>query len=547
MAGVIAPVMSDSSSRGPNQADLNVLKPDITAPGTDIIAAYTNTSITAAQRLQIIDGTLIPGPGADMISGTSMASPHVAGAAALLRQANPTWSPFAIKSALMTSAQQTVKLANGAVDPNRFGFGAGHLNPNGALDTRVVYDQTNQDHLNYYNRAIDGRQLNLASLTHAEVPGVGTLTRSVTNKDNAPVTYNATANLPGYLVTVQPAVLTIPAGGSASYTVTMRRTTAAIGQWSFGEVTWSGTGLPAVRSPLTAKGTMLSVLSSTTDTRAVGTKIFTAAFGYDGSLFTSRLGLLPATVIENSVSTGFQRCHGFTVPAGAKLLRAQLFNADTEGGAASDLDLIVQRSGTTIGSSFNDGSNELVSISNPAPATDYRACVQGFAPLNGSAAYKLSLWVLGPTNPGSMTAFGPSKVVIGGMASIGVGWNVPPARAISAWSSSGTMRLPRRSAPRKCSSTPCPQGARPSPHQYSATGRRRSSDVTSPSRGFDGALARLPRSACATHRAPAGALSIVHCGPARSADQRLAGVYRNQYAASSGVRAAAFAAHARLG
>src|SRR4029077_10372250 len=113
---------------------------------------------TPDQRLQIIAGTLIPGPGANMISGTSMASPHVAGAAALLRQANPTWSPFAIKSALMTSALQTVKLANGAVDPNRFGFGAGHLNPNGALDTRVIYDQTSQDHLNYANGAINGRQ-----------------------------------------------------------------------------------------------------------------------------------------------------------------------------------------------------------------------------------------------------------------------------------------------------------------------------------------------------------------------------------------------------
>jgi subtilisin family serine protease len=134
--GVIAPVMNDSSSRGPSLADLNILKPDITAPGTDIIAAYTNRSITPAQRQQIIDGTLVPGPGANMITGTSMSSPHVAGAAALLRQANPTWSPFAIKSALMTSAQQTVKLANGANDTNRWGFGSGHLNPNGALATK---------------------------------------------------------------------------------------------------------------------------------------------------------------------------------------------------------------------------------------------------------------------------------------------------------------------------------------------------------------------------------------------------------------------------
>ena len=169
VTGVVAPVMASSSSRGPNMADPDVLKPDITAPGTDIIAAFANQSITPAQREQIIAGTLIPEPAADMISGTSMSSPHVAGTAALLIQANPTWSPFAIKSALMTSALQSVKLANGTPDLNRWGFGAGHLNPNGALATKVVYDSDYYEYINYYNGAISGRALNLPSLTYANV------------------------------------------------------------------------------------------------------------------------------------------------------------------------------------------------------------------------------------------------------------------------------------------------------------------------------------------------------------------------------------------
>ena len=111
-----APVMSGTSSRGPNQGDPNMLKPDITAPGSDIIAAYTNSDLTAAERDAVRNGTLIPGSGTNMISGTSMASPHVAGAAALMKQARPGWSPAAIKSALMTSAQPIVKLASGAAD-----------------------------------------------------------------------------------------------------------------------------------------------------------------------------------------------------------------------------------------------------------------------------------------------------------------------------------------------------------------------------------------------------------------------------------------------
>lgn len=424
VAGVIAPVMADTSSRGPNQADPNLLKPDITAPGTDIIAAYTNTSITPQQRLDIIAGTLIPGPGADMISGTSMAAPHVAGAAALLRQANPSWSPYAIKSALMTSAQQTVKLANGVADPSPWGYGAGHLNPNGALDTRVVYDQSITDHIDYYFGAINGRQLNTASLTYANVVGVGSLQRTLTNKGSTAVTYSATASLPGFLVTVAPAALTIPPGGSASYTVTMRRTTAAMEQWSFGHVTWAGSGLPAVRSPLSAKPSMFVGLSSVTDTRNVGTKVFTVAFGYTGSLITLPIGLVPATTFDGRVVTNQRQCFAFAVPAGARQLRAQLFNTDTEGGSASDLDLTVFRGTATVGTSGNVASNELVTLVNPTAAADYSACVDGYDPVNGSAGYRLSVWVVGPTSPGTLSAFGPKRVVTGGVASIGVSWNV---------------------------------------------------------------------------------------------------------------------------
>jgi len=423
--GAIAPVMADTSSRGPNQRDLNLLKPDITAPGTDIIAAYTNTSITPAQRLQIIAGTLIPEPGADMISGTSMASPHVAGAAALLKQAYPDWSPNAIRSALMTSAQQTVKLANGAVDPSPWGFGSGHLNPNGALDTGVVYDQSNSDHIDYYFGAINGRSLNTASLTHANVVGIGSLTRTLTNKGASPVTLTASAALPGFTVAVSPSSLTIPAGGSASYTATVTRAGAPIEAWQFGNVTWSGSG-QNLRSPLSAKAQLITVLSSVTDTRAAATKIYTAGFGYNGNLFTTGVGLVPATVADGAVAINQRQCFAIgNLPAGVKLLRASLFNTDTAGGAATDLDLVVQRNGANVGTSGNGDSNETVILSNPAAGT-YQACVDGFATLGGApAAFKLSWWVVGPANPGSLRAFGPRTVTIGAVASIGLNWSVP--------------------------------------------------------------------------------------------------------------------------
>ena len=422
--GVPAPVMASTSSRGPNRADPDVLKPDITAPGTDIIAAFSNQSITPAQREQIIAGTLIPEPGADMISGTSMSSPHVAGAAALLIQANPTWSPFAIKSALMTSAAQTVKLADGTPDSNRWGFGAGHLNPNDALDTKVVYDSDYLEYINYYNGAISGRALNLPSLTYANVVGVGTLTRKLTNRGATPVTYTVSATLPGFNVAVSPASLTLAPGQTKPYTATLIRNGSPIGAYSFGEVVWSD-GSHSVRSPLTAKAESLVALSSVTDTRKVGTKAFSVGTGYDGGFTSTATGLVPAQRNAGTVATGAEVCYAFAVPANAKMLRVQLFNSETTGGAASDLDVTVYRGATAVGSSAGGTSDELISINNPA-AANYEACVEGYAPVDGLADFTLNVWVVGPTvTPATLRAAGPSKVYLGGTATVAISWNVP--------------------------------------------------------------------------------------------------------------------------
>jgi len=419
--------MASSSSRGPNKADPDVLKPDITPPGTDIIAAYTNTSIGAAERAQIIAGTLIPGPGADMISGTSMSSPHVAGSAALLRQANPDWSPSWIKSALMTSARQNVKLASGAVDTNRWGFGSGHLDPSAALATKLVYDIDNAQHIDYYNGLLPGRSLNLASLTRANIVGIGLVTRTVTNMGSSAETYTVAATLPGFSVAVTPSTLTLAPGESKSYTATLTRTTAPIGVYSFGSLVWTAASNGAtVRSPLTAKPESLVALATVTDSRNVGTQVFTIATGYDGALSTIATGLVLATRNSGRVALNEEVCYPFAVPAGAKMLRVQLFNSETEGGVASDLDLTVYRGATVVGTSGGGTSDELVSVSNPAAAANYEACVEGFAPVNGAAYFTLNTWVVGPTVvPATLRAFGPSKVYTGGTASIGFSWNVP--------------------------------------------------------------------------------------------------------------------------
>ena len=111
------------SARGPYPVVPSWIKPDVTAPGVSILAASTPVPN---------DGS--PGQPFKYLQGTSMASPHVAGIAALLREAHPDWSPAAIKSALMTTARTNLKKEDGVTRANPFDYGNGHIVPNKAVD-----------------------------------------------------------------------------------------------------------------------------------------------------------------------------------------------------------------------------------------------------------------------------------------------------------------------------------------------------------------------------------------------------------------------------
>ncbi len=114
-----APSMTKFSSRGPNPISPDIIKPDISANGTQILAGYSPTSY------EVYD---LPGELFAAIQGTSMSSPIVAGTFALLKQAHPDWSPAMARSAIMTTADQDV-VDNDRISPaDPFAMGAGHLN-----------------------------------------------------------------------------------------------------------------------------------------------------------------------------------------------------------------------------------------------------------------------------------------------------------------------------------------------------------------------------------------------------------------------------------
>jgi hypothetical protein len=134
-----APKVVTFSSRGPNPFVPEIMKPDISAPGAEILAAY---SPLASPSLDISDKRKFK---YNILSGTSMACPHAAGVAAYVKSFHPDWSPAAIKSAIMTTST-TMK---GTYDDlaGEFAYGSGNINPQQAIHPGLVYDITKQDYV----------------------------------------------------------------------------------------------------------------------------------------------------------------------------------------------------------------------------------------------------------------------------------------------------------------------------------------------------------------------------------------------------------------
>lgn len=371
-----APQVAGFSSRGPLlAADSDLLKPDITAPGVAVLAGVSTVGSNGAQF--------------GFLSGTSMASPHVAGLGALVLSKNPLWSPAVVKSAMMTTAYP-LKTATGGVETDVLAVGAGHINPATVLSPGLVYDQTADDYLRFIqgtgvDLGIDGiepvaaKDTNVPSFALGALTGRTEVTRTVTAV--TPGLYRATANVPGVKVTVTPSILNFSAAGETrTFKVSFENQSAESGKFAAGSLTWSGQGKkvtsPVAVRPLAVKAPAEAAFSSAGPD---GSGSFDVTSGTNKPIQMTLAGLSKADSTAIELEVNAESTKDVVVPEGTSAVKFSVLSDDP----TADFDMnVVYPNGSVRPVGTADASETLV-IENPAPGT-YQIVATLFASIDGA-------------------------------------------------------------------------------------------------------------------------------------------------------------------
>lgn len=205
----LADIMADFSSRGPN-GDPSFLKPNLAAPGVRI---FSGESPEAPNHV---------GENFSFKNGTSMASPHVAGAAAIIKQMNPDWTADQIKSALVTSSIRDGLLKEDAFTPtDEFDVGAGRLDLARASTAELTYSDLSM---------VDGNCYQECNLS---------ITVTNTSDEAVSVTPSMMFSDSEIDATLTPSNATLPAGASAEIMLHLNVVNASSNQWALGGINWA--------------------------------------------------------------------------------------------------------------------------------------------------------------------------------------------------------------------------------------------------------------------------------------------------------------------
>ncbi|MFB2600003.1 S8 family serine peptidase [Herbiconiux sp. P17] len=418
------PQVAGFSSRGPILADGgDILKPDIAAPGVGILAAYANSESQDGQYA--------------LLSGTSMASPHIAGLAALYLGEHPDATPAEIKSAMMTTAYDTVD-GSGAPITDPFAQGAGQVDPARYFDPGMLFLNDVDDWYGYAE-AITGldlgvdtvspSQLNLPSISVGALAGTETITRTVTATRAGTFTA-APVTIPGIDVVVSPSTLEFAAAGDQlDYTVTFTRTDAPLDEFATGQLVWND-GDETVTTPLAVRPVTLGVPGEVAAEGTDASVDIPVAVGTTGDIDITKTGLVKGDVLHGS---GTASADGtpvardrfvVEVPEGTTLARFALDSLDD----TADLDLYL--------SSYNDKQDvwpmTQAATPNPDETLDMPGLAAGryilevdFYAGQGDLDYTLTNYLLGSsTTEGAFTAT-PEKLhmTLGEPATVTASWS----------------------------------------------------------------------------------------------------------------------------
>ena len=448
-------VMASFSSRGPNPVAEDIIKPDVTAPGVNILAG--------ASPFPNLRDQPAPGQLFQSISGTSMSSPHVAGLFALIKQAHPDWTPAMAKSAIMTTAYQDVVKEDGVTAADPFDMGAGHIDPGekvhkgSSFQPGLAYDAGFSEYLGFLCDAApdafvdpagtcgfldsigvptDASDLNLASIGIDGVPGSQTVQRTVTSvaEENGWRTYDVSVDAPeGFDVTVSPSTIRLKSGQSATYYVTVTNASAPVGEWRYGSLTWSDrTGNYDVYSPIAVNGALFGAPDSVTGSGATGSTSFDVSFGYSGSYSAAPHGLVADAPVSGDIGQdpdqtypsaddsppGVQKW-AFPISGSAFARWELVIPGDGE------IDLFLEDSaGNIIASSTNGGTDELVELVLPADDT-YTMVVHGWSVPNEPLPYTMSFWSVPLAAGGGSLSVdsAPASATIGATETVDISWS----------------------------------------------------------------------------------------------------------------------------
>ena len=414
------------SSRGPGLPPIqDVLKPDLIAPGTEILGASS------------VDNNFA------FLTGTSMSSPHVAGGAALLKSVQSDWTPSVISSALMMTATPELAIDFDGSEATTFKRGAGRPRLDQAVNAGLYLDETESDFLAADpDRGGNPKDLNLPGLVDSVCRISCAFQRTVTDlAGGASWSATTTGFANGVSVSVSPANFTLAKDASRELTVNIDLgQSELVGTWIYGEVRLSSNGLPDAVFPVAvfADGGELPFewtidsndISGWQEFELSGLSAMPDATFTSGGLVvpTETVELLPQDPTDDDPYNGGDGVMTVwhTIPEGALWL-----HTETLPSTSKDLDLFVgldvngdgrAQKSEEICASTSPTDIELCDLFSPV-AGEYWVLVQNWEATLPQDAVTLKSAVVSHDTPMPLTASGSGIVATGASQKVRVSWD----------------------------------------------------------------------------------------------------------------------------